>query len=433
MDMIEDDSWHIGLRYKTVIGVGTLDTYLYMHDIEHLMTNHTLRPAMMRMNAPASSRDYGLRSEYSIPLEKDEKSTFRVGIDIHRNEFDADQVMLSTGAVRDTFADNQRDRFGVFTEWEKQWCKEWSSLLGLRGDLVETCASKVRHGFGMPPVVADAAAFNAGKRSHDDFVIDLVAALQFEPNDVSLYELAFAMKNRAPSLAERYLWTPLNASSGRADGRSYMGNTELDPETSFQISASAARKGENWKVKLTPFYNYIEDYIQGLPMARNDRNGRPVLQFQNIDHVELYGAELAARYEFTDELSLSGHTSYVRGKNTSNGDNLYRIAPLNGLVDLAWESKQWEFHCELEWAADQNSTSAFNGESPTAGYALVHLRAAHEFKNGPRVEVGIENLLDEKYSDHLGGVNRVGGSDVGIGQRIPGAGRFAYLNMSWSF
>ncbi len=37
---------------------------------------------------------------------------------LHRNEFDADQVNVMTGARRDTFANNRRERIGVFAEWE---------------------------------------------------------------------------------------------------------------------------------------------------------------------------------------------------------------------------------------------------------------------------------------------------------------------------
>ena len=67
------------------------------------------------------------------------------------------------------------------------------------------------------------------------------------------------------------------------------------------------------------------------------------------------------------------------------------------------------------------------------GYGLLNLRLAKVFSNTLRVEVGVENLLDKLYADHLGGVNRVPGGDLATGERIPGAGRFAYGSVSWEF
>jgi len=431
MDMIEADSWHLGLRHRIEFDGGTLESRIYFHDIDHLMDNFSLRPTPpMRMEAPSTSRDYGWRSELTLPTGD---QTFRVGLDLHRNDFDADQVQVTTGNRRDMFANNWRERLGAFGEWENEWTSDWTSLIGLRFDYVSSEAGAVRPGFGPPPVTADAAAFNAGKRSHNDLLADFVAALRFTPDESSAYELSLGVKNRAPSLLERYLWTPLSASAGRADGRSYLGNPSLDAETSFQLAASASHRGDHWQWRITPFYNHVHDYIQGSPIARNDMAGRSVLQFQNFDRVELYGAELVGRFAFTDQLSLSGHISHVRGRNLDTGDNLYRIAPLRGLLDLAWQNEDWETHLELDWAADQNKVSRFNGETPSPGYALIHLRTAYRFGNGLRVELGIENLLDEHYAPHLGGINRVAASDLAVGQRIPGAGRFGYANVSWAF
>ena len=257
--------------------------------------------------------------------------------------------------------------------------------------------------------------------------------MAFTPDETNRYEVSMGIKNRAPSLLERYLWTPLNASAGMADGRTYLGNVDLDPETAFQLTASAAHRADNWSVRFSPFYNRIHNYIQGSPIARNDAAGMPVLQFQNFDWVDLYGAELAASYQCTDHIELSAQLSYVRGRNQDTNDDLYRISPLHGLVDLGWEDGSWEAHVELDWAAAQNDVSDYNGESSSPGYVLCHLRCAYQIKEGTRIEVGVENVFDEEYSAHLSGVNRVAGSDVAMGEGIPGAGRFFYTSLRWAF
>jgi iron complex outermembrane receptor protein len=123
----------------------------------------------------------------------------------------------------------------------------------------------------------------------------------------------------------------------------------------------------------------------------------------------------------------------VRGRNRETGDDLYRIAPLRGIVDLAYRHESWESHLEVVWADAQNHVSDVQGESPSPGHALLNLRLAKRFAKSLRIEVGVENLLDKRYAEHLGGVNRVSGGDLAVGERIPGAGRFAYGSVSWEF
>jgi len=432
MDMINDDAWHFGLHQREALEWGTVENRLYVFDIDHLMDNYSLRPSppATRMKAPAASRDYGWRGEVLLPRGN---STLHAGLDLHSADFEAKQVMVASGKWRDTFRDNHRNRIGAYLDWEQDWSEHWSTRIGLRTDVVATDAGKVRNGFGGPAINAEAAMFNASDRSFTDALVDVMAGLQFKPDTSTTCELAFAVKNRAPSLVERYLWTPANASAGLADGRTYLGNLGLDPETSFQVGLGIGKQGTKWNAKVTPFYQLVDNYIQGMPIARLDAAKHPVLQFQNIDQAELYGAEFVAGYDISDSFSIDGTVSYVRGRDLDNGGNLYRIAPLRGILDLSYRHEGWESHLEWLWAARQDEVASLQDESPTPGYGLLNLRLARQFNNGLRVEVGVENLLDKRYADHLGGVNRVVDSDVGIGEKIPGAGRFAYSSVSWKF
>ncbi len=430
MDMVRDDSWHFGMQQREDLGWAILETRAYVHDVDHLMDNFTMRPPpMMRMQAPATSRDYGLRSALEIP-----RGDGRVwlGIDLHRAEFNAQQIN-AMGLVRDTFADNTRTRSGAFVDWETPVAGKWTARTGIRTDVVQTRAGVVRSGFGGPMVNADRDAFNAGKRRHSDVLVDATAALRFEPDEATSLELAMGLKNRAPSLVERYLWTPANASAGLADGRTYLGNPALDPEQSIQIGLGATRRGDTWSATLTPFYQSVRDFIQGEPIARTDMAGLPVLQYQNIRRAELYGAELAVSWEMHERLSFGASASHTRGRNKETGDALYRIAPLRGLASLVYQHEGWEAGVECEWAAAQNRVASGQNEPTTPGYGLIHLRVARELPGGVRVEAGVENVFDKRYADHLGGVNRVAASDVAVDGRLPGAGRFFYTGVNWSF
>jgi iron complex outermembrane receptor protein len=434
MDMIKDDAWRFGLTQNETYAWGTLENRLYVHDIDHLMDNYTLRPvAGMAMEAPSSSRDYGWRGAVTLP-RGDHK--LRTGIDLHRNEFDAEQIAITgmfAGKTRDTFHDNRRSRIGAYVDWEQEISDRWSSRLGVRGDVVMSDAATVGNAIMPGPAInQDRDAFNAADRSFTDVLPAATAALRFAPDEDTGIELAMALKSRAPSLVERYLWTPLNASAGLADGRTYLGNLDLDPETSFQLALALTRKGEQWNAGITPFYQNVYDYIQGMPINRSVA-GKPVLQYDNIDRAELYGFELVGGWQFNDELALDGTVSHVRGRNKDTGGDLYRIAPLRGMFDLSYRHDSWESHLEWVWADAQNRVAVLQDEQPTPGYGILNLRVARTFADSVRVEVGVENLLDKRYADHLGGVNRVTGGDLAFGEPIPGAGRFAYVSLGWEF
>ena len=436
MDMIEDDAWKFGLTQKEKFDWGTLENRLYVHDIDHLMDNFSQRPAPvppagMAMEAPSSSRDYGWTGGVLLPRGD---AKLRTGIDLHRNEFDAEQV-TATGMRRDTFNDNVRSRTGAYVDWENDWSEKWTTRIGLRGDVVTSDADAVSNAI-MPigMILADQTAFNSADRSFTDVLPGAAAAVSFEPDDTTTIELALALNSRAPSLVERYLWTPLNASAGLADGRTYLGNLDLDPETSFQVGLGLEKHGKAWNVELTPFYQSVNDYIQGMPLARPDVP--PVSRCSSIRTSTAPNfTEWSWRVVMT---STRISPSMDRSATCADGTR----TPVMTSIGSRRCAGSW-----ISFGAMKAGRAIWNGcgrmprivfrmcrdETASPGYGLLNFRLAKVFMKTLRVEVGVENLLDHRYADHLGGVNRVAGGDLAVGERIPGAGRFAYGSVSWEF
>ncbi|WP_042145650.1 MULTISPECIES: hypothetical protein [unclassified Pseudoalteromonas] len=46
---------------------------------------------------------------------------------------------------------------------------------------------------------------------------------------------AVAIKQRAASYQERYLWMPMQSTGGLADGKTYVGDINLESETAYQL------------------------------------------------------------------------------------------------------------------------------------------------------------------------------------------------------
>lgn len=427
MDMIQDDADSGRISYNGKFDFGTVEARLYQHKIDHVMDNYTLRTytaAASRMKAPATSNDTGFALGVALPRGT---NTFRVGMDGNNNDFNVYQQSATNPAmVSELFVNNSRDRWGIYGEWEGNPASAWRTLLGVRTDTVSSSAGSIARKMGTDSAL-DQAAFNNANRDKTDHNWDLTASARYGASPALAWEFGFARKTRSPSLVERYLWKP-SATYGSADGRNYLGNIDLKPEVSHQLSAGFDWKGSRAYVKPTLFYNRVNDYIQGV--AATSPGGVSVLKFSNIN-AELYGLDGAFGYAFSDAWKLDGVLSYVRGKNRDNSDNLYRIAPLRLTMALDYTVNRWTGTAEVKAAARQNKVSSYNGETETGGWGILNLRGAYRFTKQGKVNFGVENLFDKYYADHLSGKNQVNnaalGGNLGIGQRIPNPGRFLYI------
>jgi len=422
MDMIKDDADRARFAYSGKHDLGTVDFNVYWHDIDHRMDNYSLRPNPgMHMEAPSTSQDTG----GALSLARAAGSgTLRLGGEVHANDFDAFQRNVATRAVQDIMHAATRERAGVYVEWDQGQRLGLRGLYGVRTDYVRSDADDILHSF--PPSAADRTAFNARDHGRSAWHWDATARWRYASDERVAYYFGVARKTRSPSLLERYLWTPLSASAGQADGRTYLGNLDLRPEISQQATLGLEFSHSGSYFRPSVFYNRVKDYIQGAPIARLDTQGRPVLQYQNFD-AELYGVDGDWRWQPVPSFALGGTLSYVHGENKDTHDHLYRLAPLNGLVHADLRSGGWTHRVEVQAAARQDRVARYNDEQESDAWAILNLRT--EWQNARwRVRAGVENLFNDNYHDHLAGINRVNDGDVAVGEPIPGAGRFAYVN-----
>ncbi len=307
--------------------------------------------------------------------------------------------------------------------------------------------------------------YNQADRSQEDTEIDATAVLRYQWGELTELEFGLARKTRAPAYMERYAWVPLEVNGGLGDGNNYVGDINLKPEESWQIEL-----GLNWgdgggKFSPRVFARRVNDYITGVPAEDEHAirvsevlNGDPTpIRFANVD-AEFYGADAVFGFPLSRDWRLDGTVSYVRGKlresfesqkradgttRTIRDDNVYRIPPLRGLLSVSRALDDWVVAVEVDWAARQSKVSKLllddprnpkNHDRPTSGYALYNLRAQYASPSmGLTLSIGVENLTDRMYVDHMNGFNRVGGEDLAVGERLPGPGRNAYARINWEW
>jgi iron complex outermembrane receptor protein len=439
---IETDLY--GLQFSTAVTDRVrLESRFAYNDVEPLMDNFTLRsapiPMMFRQNLT-----HGSGSQFTVSgLFDFNGSSIRVGVDGIMAEHDSVITNPNIAMFRvNNFNNIQRDVAGLFVELNRGF--ESSSMeMGLRYKQVNTGAGQVG-AMGMPaPMQANvdmlADAFNSADRDLDWDSVDFVVKYHRDLSDTTEWLLEFGSKTRAPSYQELYLWLPLQATGGLADGRTYIGDLALDEERSNEVVVGIATAVGRLSLAPQIFYRDIGDYIQGIPatnmlanMVSTMMSGAPALQFANVD-AEIWGADIAWKYELNDRWFLDGIATWSRGRRTDVSDNLYRLAPFNGSVGLTYAADSWSVKPEFVYYASQDKVSTFNTEQTTDSYELVNVAFEWTPTESWRIEARIDNLFDETYQDHLTGINRAMGSDIPVGERLYGAERTVSAGVIFSF
>jgi iron complex outermembrane receptor protein len=491
MDMTANDSTQVNLNYTGEFNWGQLQASAYNEHTRHSMQFHDDKlywygsnnpaavpfypdgvpcpvvPGPMGMNGCAAGMPMdteGDNTGVSVVAEIDmnARDQLRIGAEMQAYRLDDWWAPSGKGMAPSTFwniRDGQRDRAGVFAEWDARWTPAWLTQLGIRYEQVSMDTGTVQ-GYNIA-YGADAAAFNRADRSKTDDNIDLSALARFTPDEIRSIELGYSRKVRSPNLYERYAWSTggmaMRMVNWAGDGNGYVGNLNLVPEIAHTLSATFDWQDPEqgrWGFRLTPYYTYVDDYIDvarcsapnclgpmSNPANLTATNGFVYLQFVN-QSAELYGLDVSAFMSLADntamgDIRLGGLLNYSRGENDSSGDDLYNIMPLNATLTLNQKKGHWNSALELLLVDDKDRVSATRNEVETGGYALVNLRGSYRFQQA-RLDFGVENLFDRFYNEPLGGAylgqgKTMSGSGVAWGTPVPGAGRSIYAGISVDF
>jgi iron complex outermembrane receptor protein len=422
---------------------------LYGSDLDHQMTNYLLReapaPGQWRRNT-ASSDNLGFKFS---ALVYDQTGTTNLGLDgfSAKHNSDIDTPNSPTFFV-ENFNRAERKVLGVFLERQQEINERWRAEFGLRYNRVAMNSGEINGSpaMMMPPARVLRDTFNNSQLKQNDDNIDAVAKAWYRATDHSSWYVGVAQKTRSPSYQERYLWLPLEATAGLADGYTYTGTVNLDPEVSRQIDAGLDYSNGTWTVSPRIYYSRVDDYIEGVPSedaaaiafvrmmnVQNGTDDPDPLQFANID-AELYGFDMDWAWQFAAQWSLSGLVNYVRGERDDTvHDNLYRIAAPNATFRLNYTAATWTAALETVLFDKQDKVCQTNNEQKTSGYELVNVSATWQVTAALQLATGVDNVFDSHYEDHLGGYNRAANPDIPIGARLPGYGANLYARVMYEF
>ena len=478
MDLLDNQQVRLNLNWQRDMSWGQLQTRLYREQVEHGMdfgpdrqfwygTNamggnpcDTIRfhgdpagtcAAGMPMFSESDNTGLSVTAEIDLPA----RGMLRVGADFQQFNLDDYWTASGGGMGPGTFQNinnGQRDRSAVFAEHELQLTDAWLVMYGARAERVVRNADEVT-GYSTAMTAPgmqfmESNAFNNADRKEADTNVDLTLLTRYEVSDQIDIELGVAQKTRSANLYEVYPWSSWMMAASRNNlvghGNGYVGNLNLKPEVAHTLSGSLNWRSadRNYEASINPYFTKVDDYIDavagGMMMWRPGQYN--VLQYQN-QQAELKGVDLTLSANLFDNASgqwqLAGNLSYIDAENTDTGAGLYNIIPVQGRLALSQQLGGWDNSLEWVFAGDKDDVSAIRNEMTTDSYSLFNLRLSHTWDQ-VRLDLGVENLLDEFYFLPAGGTYVAQGATMtmngipfGIG--VPGMGRSFFAGINYSF
>ncbi|WP_168416967.1 TonB-dependent copper receptor [Acinetobacter indicus] len=212
----------------------------------------------------------------------------------------------------------------------------------------------------------------------------------------------------------------------------------LEPEKTLQLDIGYQHEHGAFSSWASAYAGLINDFIlmtydptEQVPMMKNAADSR------NVD-ATIAGAEVGIGYQFTDVIQADISAMYAWGENTTDNTPLPQIAPLEGRVNLRYIQDRYTLGAYWRIVDGQNRISQNQGNivgydlKESAGFSTLSLNGTYHLSDGVDLSVGIDNVLDKTYTEHL---NKMGAAGTGlpITQQFNNSGRNYWARMSFKF
>ncbi|WP_298772761.1 TonB-dependent copper receptor [uncultured Shewanella sp.] len=247
--------------------------------------------------------------------------------------------------------------------------------------------------------------------------------LRYElPIQQDQYYIGLAHAQRMPDY-----WELMKADSGDLSQKAF----NLKPEKNTQIDIGWIYQDEII-VSTSLFYSQVKDYI--LINSNTDKTTA-----YNID-ATIWGGELELNVPLSAHWSTQSSLSYSHGRNDTEHTPLGQISPLEAKFALNYEYQAWAVGTLWRVVAAQNRVTLGEGNiagqdlSKSSAFNTVALNASWRHDLGLLISLGIENLFNSTYAEHIsrsGASNDAPGSEPMFQVNEPG--RTAWVKVDYTF
>lgn len=393
------------------------ETKIYYNNITHKMDD-TKRPSVpIHMDMPGFSKTFGY---YSKLKAQKKKHFFLMNVSGFYNNSLAEMTMYPNNPNENimfmlTWPDVNTFFQGIFLEdlikINQTSHLKFSGSLGFH-------QNKIKSEFGLNSLQIFYPEMNSEKSR---ILKSLSTNYRFTKNNWE-FGLGIAYGERAPSVSEGYGFYLFNS----FEKYDYIGNPNLENETSIEGNASIGYKNKIFSAKMTTSYFHISNYIVGktmLNLVPMTIGANGVKIYEALDYATIYNLNFETETQILKNLKWKTKLSYNRGKDFNN-INLPFMSPFSYQTFLNFDKNKFISEISVLGNTKHRDYSAIYGETETPDYVIVNLGFGYHFvmnKDKIFVKLGVENALDRFYTTY---------SDW---NKIPRSGRNFYVNLNYSF
>ena len=215
---------------------------------------------------------------------------------------------------------------------------------------------------------------------------------------------------------------------------------DLENEKTAQFDAGYQYEQGAFKSWASVYAGLIQDYILVKYVeTKNPKNQKEELKAytRNVD-ATIAGAEAGVAYQLTDQIQADISAMYAWGENTTDHTALPQIAPLEGRFNLRYVQEKYNLGLLWRVVAAQDRTSYREGNiigydlEDSKGFGTLSLNGTYNIQKDLDLSVGIDNVLNKNYAEHL---NKLGSSGFGYAatEQFNNIGRNYWARISMKF
>lgn len=382
---------------------------------DHVMDNYSLREfkpgGMMSMPMATNVARKTLNARMAVTSEWD-KLQLITGIDSQNNQHSKRNGNLMTAYQnKPRIKDMEFQSIGGFGELSYEVSDNHKLVSGLRLDQVkvEAVESNQERKKTLP------SAFLRFENQHPDH------------DDGKTY-IGIGYVERMPDY-----WELFSPKSGNGHPNTFK---NIDTEKTLQLDIGYQHEHGNFSSWASAYAGVINDYILTTYLPTGNM-GMLEAHSRNVD-ATVAGAEVGIGYQFTDAIQADLSAMYAWGENTSDNTPLPQISPLEARVNLRYIQDNYTLGAYWRLVNGQNRISEREGNivgydlKQSAGFGTLSLNGTYHVNDNMDLSVGIDNVLDRTYAEHL---NKMGSSGFGFAanEQFNNIGRNYWARISIKF
>ena len=381
-----------------------VEAQIYRNEADHLMDNFQRRPLPPGKMAMASNvKRVVTGGRIAATLQPTAALTADIGLDLQRNTHEGRSGMGMSYLNKPWVRDAKFANLGLFSELRWQAAPSTLWVGGLRLDRAQ--AWDYRN------------PASTHKRDESALPSGFVRWEQTLASGATTY-VGLGHVQRFPDY-----WELISGKAGNVFAT-------LEPEKTTQLDVGANWKGQNWQFWTSAYAGMVRDFIL-FDYASNPSKAR------NID-ARTAGFELGGSYKLAPAWTAQATVAYTWGSNRSDGTALPQMPPLEARLGLDYAQGPWTAGALWRLVAAQHRYTQDQGNvvgrdmGASSGFGVLSLHASYRVQRQLKITVGVDNLLDKTYAEHL---NLAGNAGFGFpaNTRLNEPGRTLWLRADMQF